>query len=925
MKNLKKGFKRVFITVSMFLLILTGLQIIGSSINTGNEQLNQLLSMEIEVKAAELENGLVIKQRQLFSGKIYLQYGGWATAEIFEGEDGRIYKCIDPTTIMNDGYYTKEEFPSEMTYNYINDVTYYTPELKDKLALINYFGDQETPGDVRTFFTMQYMWETINPTQFSLKRYEGMPSGVNESAYNDFKAEIDEKIRTYYTLPSFDNEAVTLKAGESTILTDANSSLDTLKFENKDGFIFEKLSSSQLKVTATNSANTTRVQFKKNIDPQKQYSSVVYRKNGSQTLGLFGISDPLRLRVTFNVVKAAHIEVLKVDEKGNKVAGVVFEQSTKPDFSSDNWEFTTNENGIAKDTWNRGDITVYVREKSVPKHLVKSAEVKKVQLKTNETTRIKFTNKIVRGNIEILKVDGENQAVKIPGAVFELKQGNKVIQTATSNAQGIALFKDVLYGDYTVTEKSSPEGYRLNPAVLNVKVDANNKTYKYNFNNYKIKGSIEVLKVDFEDQNKVLPGVTFALFKDNVEIATAITNAQGIAKFDDLLYGEYVVREKATLNNYVLSNEFKNVSIKNHNEVIKFTMTNNKIYGEIEVLKVAEHDNMKVLPGAVFELRKDGKVIDTQTTNKDGIARFKKVEYGDVEVVEIEAPKGYFLPKNNSQKAKIEVQKQVVKFTAVNEAEPSIQTQAHGEGQQVRELVEPKDKQIITETAQLKDLVVGESYKALLELVDLATKKVVQTREVEFIATATTMTISENFEVNGFEFAEGVTFSEDLLRKNQKGEYELKATHNKTYDDEDQTVKFKKYGKIQVKKIDANDSTKTLSGAEFTLYRDGKVVEVKTSGEDGIVEFDKIIEGVEYELKETNAPLGYILPAESKKVILTAEQLKETVVFEIPNSLLPIIKKKVESGDNSNILVYGLSAMISLVGVFGLRRKEDRD
>lgn len=738
--KLKKGFKRVLITVSMFLLILTGLQMIGSSINTGNEQLNQLLSTAIEVKAVDLENGLVIRQRQLFSGKIYLQYGGWATVEIFEGEDGRIYKCIDPTTIMVDGYYTKEDFPDSATYNYINDVTYYTPELKDRLSLINYFGDQETPGDVRTFFTMQYMWETINPTQFSLKRYEGMPSGVNESAYNDFKAEIDEKIRVYNTRPSFHNATYNIKRGESIILEDTNHSMNTFKIENKDGFIFEKLNASQLKVTATDTADTSRIKISKNIDPSKQYNSVVYRKPGSQTLGLFGIVDPENTIINFNVIKSAHIEVLKEDEKGNVVPGVVFEQSTTPDFSSDVWEFTTNENGIAKDTWNRGDITVYVREKAVPAHLVKSNEVKKVELKTNETTRIKFVNEIVRGNVE--------------------------------------------------------------------------------------------------------------------------------------------------------------------------------------VLKVAEHDNTKVLPGAIFELIKDGKVIDTQKTGQDGIARFTNVEYGDYEVVEVEAPKGYFLPKDNSKKVKIEVQKQVIQFTAINEAEPTIQTKAHGEGQKVRELVEPKAKQIITETAELENLVVGESYKALLELVDLLTKKVVQTREVEFIATATTMTISENFEVNGFEFNEGVTFSEDLLRKNQKGEWELKATHNKTYDDEDQTVRFKKYGKIQVKKVDSQDGSLITAKMKFGLFRDGQLIE-EIFTTDGIAEFKtKLIidPAIVYEVKELEAPERYLKSDEVLRVVLTEEDSEQVKTFEYNNTLISTIRKpKVPTGD-TGVMVYIVGGLISLVGLVVLRK-----
>lgn len=353
-------------------------------------------------------------------------------------------------------------------------------------------------------------------------------------------------------------------------------------------------------------------------------------------------------------------------------------------------------------------------------------------------------------------------------------------------------------------------------------------------------------------------------------------------------------------------------------------MENQKIKGNIEVLKVAKHDNTLKLEDAVFELRKGTEVIATATTNAEGLATFENVEYGSYTIVEKTAPTGYFL-KSFEKEVVVKEDKQVITFTVENEKEPVIQTQAHGEGQQVRELVEPKEKQIITEIVNLKDLVIGENYKVLLELVDLLSKKVVQTREVEFIATANEMTITENFEVNGFIYTEGITFSEDLLRKNKNGEYVLKSTHNKEYEDKEQTVKFKKYGSIEVKKVDSQDGQLITSIMKFGLFRNGELIEEVLTKE-GVAKFNtKLIidPKIVYEVKELEAPERYMKSDEILKVVLTEDDAHQVKVFSYNNTLLPVVKITPPTNDEINTFAYGSTMLIALIGMLLLRRKQD--
>ena len=49
----------------------------------------------------------------------------------------------------------------------------------------------------------------------------------------------------------------------------------------------------------------------------------------------------------------------------------------------------------------------------------------------------------------------------------------------------------------------------------------------------------------------------------------------------------------------------------------------------------------KYLKGAIFELKQNGNVVDTQTTDENGRAVFKGVKFGSYKLVETQAPNGY--------------------------------------------------------------------------------------------------------------------------------------------------------------------------------------------------------------------------------------------------------------------------------------------
>ncbi|MFP3670198.1 prealbumin-like fold domain-containing protein, partial [Priestia sp. SIMBA_032] len=81
------------------------------------------------------------------------------------------------------------------------------------------------------------------------------------------------------------------------------------------------------------------------------------------------------------------------------------------------------------------------------------------------------------------------------------------------------------------------------------------------------------------------------------------------------------------------------------NEVVKQEVTNEKVTGQFEIVKVDAEDKTKVLSDAEFEVYKDGKKVDTLRTDKTGKVISQKLEPGTYTLKETKAPQGYKLLK----------------------------------------------------------------------------------------------------------------------------------------------------------------------------------------------------------------------------------------------------------------------------------------
>ena len=163
------------------------------------------------------------------------------------------------------------------------------------------------------------------------------------------------------------------------------------------------------------------------------------------------------------------------------------------------------------------------------------------------------TNTIIRGNIVVHKVSADKDDAPLAGAKFALKQGDEVVAEATSDADGLVRFDDVVYGSYVVTETEAPEGYVLNTAAIEVAVKENGKTVDAGVvENSMIRGSIIALKKDAKS-GKVLAGAQFEIrdTQGNV-VRTVVSNDKGEVVANDVMYGEYILVETKAPQGYKL-------------------------------------------------------------------------------------------------------------------------------------------------------------------------------------------------------------------------------------------------------------------------------------------------------------------------------------------------------------------------------------
>lgn len=434
---------------------------------------------------------------------------------------------------------------------------------------------------------------------------------------------------------------------------------------------------------------------------------------------------------------------------------------------------------------------------------------------------------------EIFSSVEENKGVYTPkysisnlkGAIFEIyaaedittldgtvryEQGT-LVDTITTDDDGVAKSKELYLGKYTVIEKTAPNGYVHNAAKYDAELTYAGQNVSVTSTDISVyndrqKVSVSLKKIMANDKtfgignNGEITSVRFGIYADedikasngdvipkDALITFANCDKNGSIVFDcDLPVGfKWYVKEIATDAHYILSDtkyefdteyqgqDVKAIDIKINNDK---AIENNLIYGSVKGLKI-DRETQEVIKGATFGLFKsdtteltEENAILTVVTDESGIFNFSNIPYGEYLIKEIKPADGY-LDNEDVFTVTIKDNEQVVELTAINDKVPELKTTATVNGK--KEVI-AKGEITIKDTVEYKHLVPNTEYVIKGTLMDKATGKPFMVKGKEVTSTVKftpdkangTVEVEFTFDASNIKKSTDLVVFESLYRDN---------------------------------------------------------------------------------------------------------------------------------------------------------------
>lgn len=270
----------------------------------------------------------------------------------------------------------------------------------------------------------------------------------------------------------------------------------------------------------------------------------------------------------------------------------------------------------------------------------------------DEPTCLNADFKAVVGSLKLRKTDTGGKLLN--GAVFHVS-GNGYEQDVTVE-NGEITVNELPAGDYTVTEKTAPNGYLVNVAPFKTTVVAG-QTVETTITDEAPTGKIYIMKSDSKGNvqgEASLEGAEYTVYgADGQEVGKITTDKDGNGSLENLVLGTYTVKETKAPEAYDLDWNTYTVELtyKDQNTAIILGNVDSKENvktGKIEIKKTDTEGNpLKSGEFGIYAnadmyigdtLYKKGQLVVSIKTDDSGVARSGDLPYGSYYVKEISAP-----------------------------------------------------------------------------------------------------------------------------------------------------------------------------------------------------------------------------------------------------------------------------------------------
>ncbi len=447
-----------------------------------------------------------------------------------------------------------------------------------------------------------------------------------------------------------------------------------------EGVKFDLIDDTTNNVITTLITNENGIATAENLRIDRTYTLVEKETNYKYKLNQEPITN---IQIPANETNVLHIEnekikgklkVIKVDSENHSVLIPNVEFQILDSMGNVIETLVTDENGEAVSSdLPCVDETYYLKESKNADIYELSDKVIEVELTADEITNIVFEDDAKRSSLEVIKVDKDNKEYRIPDVTFEVfdETTNEVVGTMTTDENGVATIDNLkVTHTYSVKETISNYKYKLNEQVVTNIVLTPDEITSINFENEKLKGKMKVIKVDKDNVEYKISGVTFEILdsKGNV-VETLVTDENGEAVSSDLpcVDETYYLRETITQDTYVLSDEVKEV-VLTADEITNIVFENEKIKGKLQITKIDSNNSEKKLKDAVFGIfDENNNLVQEITTDENGIAISDDLIIGKYYCKELNSGSEYYLLNENTYEFEIKTNGEIVEKTVDNE------------------------------------------------------------------------------------------------------------------------------------------------------------------------------------------------------------------------------------------------------------------